>query len=136
MHSPSLSMPSTELFQLLVVSADVTRVMATREAARAWPAAVAIDWVCTWHEALRRARELPAQLVVVDCNPGTAEGPALARHLARHVQEVDVIAFVDHGAEPAALRSSAWPWAALPAVLGEWLDLQIKLRAAPTGPAA
>ena len=110
--------------------------MAALKAARALPTKVAIDWVSTWHEAMRRARELPAQLVIVDCSDGTADsGAALARHLARHIDGVEVIAFADRSDKPQMVRIGAWPWSALPEVLGEWLDLQIKLREAPGGSA-
>lgn len=136
MHSPCLSAPPAPRFQILVVSADVARAMDALEAARAWPTKVAIDWVSSWHEAMRRARELRAQLVIVDCSAGTADSAALVRHLTRLIDGIEVIAFADRADQPATSRISAWPWSALPEVLGEWLDLQTKLRTAPSGPAA
>lgn len=123
-----------ELMHVVVVAVDIARVMATRHAACGWPLQVNVEWVCTWHEAVRRARELPAALVVVDCSQRLTEGQALSRHLLRHQPGLEVLKFIDadgDGAHPQA-HGGAWPWSALPLVLDEWLDLRLELRDAAT----
>jgi hypothetical protein len=121
-----------ETMHIVVVAVDVARVMATRHAACGWPLQVNVEWVCTWHEAVRRARELAAALVVVDCSRDLVAGQALSRHLLRHQPGLEVLKFADaDGAGPRA-HAGAWPWSALPLVLDEWLDLRLKLRGAAT----
>jgi hypothetical protein len=130
----------TDLFNLLVVSSDVGRVMATRHAACGWPFEVNIEWVGTWHEAVRRARELPARLVVVDCDVGLAEGTALVRHLTRHVIRhqpgVDVLAFAELEARCTHAKTTVWPWSVLALVLDDCILQQLNLNAACTPPGA
>jgi hypothetical protein len=131
MSSITPCLDEKELINVLVVSRDLTRVTATRHTASGWPVPVDVEWTCNWHEAVRRARELPAQLVVVDCNGGVPDGVALAGHLKRHHSGLDVLAFADQaGDRRAALKVSVWPWSALDLVLNEWLDLHFKLRGA------
>lgn len=136
MSSITPCLDAKELINVLVVSLDLTRVTATRHAACGWPVPVDVEWTCNWHEAVRRARELPAQLVVVDCNRSVPEGAALAGHLKRHQPGLGVLAFADQaGDRRAALKVSVWPWAALALVLDEWLGLHFKLRSAEAAPA-
>jgi hypothetical protein len=106
-----------EQFHVLVVSIDVGRVMATRHAACGWPVAVNVEWTGTWHEAVRRARELPARLVVVDCDSGLGGGTSLARHLIRHQPGLEVLAFAEVDARQTHAKTVVWPWSALPQVL-------------------
>jgi hypothetical protein len=139
MPSSSPSTDNVALLRLLVMSSDISRVVATRHAACGWPAHVDVEWTCTWHEAVRRARELPAHLVIVDCSSGLTEGAALARHLKRHHPELDVLAFADVAdtdVKRPGQPSIAWPWPALAMVLDEWLDLHLELRDASARPGA
>lgn len=126
----------TDLFNILVVSTDVARVMATRHAACGWPLDVNVEWVGTWHEAVRRARELPARLAVVDCDVGLAEGTALVRHLTRHQAGLDVLAFAELDARCSHARTTVWPWSVLALVLDDCTRQQLSLRAAATPPGA
>jgi hypothetical protein len=118
-----------ELMHVVVVATDVARVVATRHAACGWPLRVNVEWVCTWHEAVRRARELPAVLVVVDCSDGITEGRALSRHLLRHQPGLEVLTFIDVDADGASAHADTWPWSALPLVLDDWLDSRLELAA-------
>jgi hypothetical protein len=124
---PCTSLPGVEPnpLHVLVVSADIARAMAARHAACGWPVPVNIEWVCSWHEAIRRARELPAHLVIVDCSRGH-EGPALARHLTRHSPALDVIALADIDSERTMADHIVWPWSALALVLDDWLGPHVE----------
>jgi hypothetical protein len=135
MNQPlSFPMAEAEVIHALVVSIDVARVIAVRHAACGWPMNVDVDWASTWHEAVRRARELPARLVIVDCDAGITESTALARHLSRHQPHLDVLAFAQtDGAQPPSDKDIAWPWSALPLVLDEWFDLQCQLHGVAAG---
>jgi hypothetical protein len=111
-----------EAFHVLVVSIDVGRVMAARHAACGWPLQAHIEWTNTWHEAVRRARELPARLVIVDCDSGLGGGTSLVRHLMRHQPDLEVLAFAEIDARQTHAKTVVWPWSALPQVLDHCVD--------------
>jgi hypothetical protein len=136
MNSKPLRDDRAEAFHVLVVSIDVGRVMATRHAACGWPIETGIEWTGTWHEAVRRARELPANLVVVDCDSGLGGGTALVRHLTRHQPGLEVVAFAEVDSRLTHARTVVWPWSALPQVLDHCVDgmLRRSAAAADSGP--
>jgi hypothetical protein len=119
-----------EPFHVLVVSIDVGRVMAARHAACGWPLEADIEWTQSWHEAVRRARELPANLVVVDCDAGLGGGTALVRHLMRHQPGLEVVAFAEVDARLTHAKTVVWPWSVLPQVLDHCVDSLLRRNAA------
>lgn len=124
----STTAPAEPLLNIVVFSADVDRVMATRRAARNWPLRVHVEWAGSAHETVRRARELPAHLVLIDAEDQLDARAATARHLQRHRPAAATLTFADtQGAGGDA--AGVWGWQCLAQVLDAWLELHLKSQA-------
>jgi hypothetical protein len=125
--------PSTEVgcIPLLLVSSSQRRFNDTQHAVDIWSQPALLNWVSGHDESLRRARALQVALVVIDANDGLAESRTLARLLLQHLAHLEVLIFTDADRSPASQPAlgGVWPWAAMPQVLTEWLDLRRQLNA-------
>lgn len=102
--------------RVLVVTAQLRHAQAVARALPRRPVALGIEYVRDAFEAVRRAREQRAHLVVVD-----AEEPVAASALQRHFERVQpaMEVFLFGSAPP------AWPWAYLGEALDLWLALHL-----------
>jgi hypothetical protein len=110
---------------LLLVSSSQRRFNETQHAVDMWSQPALLNWVCGHDESLQVA------LVVIDANDGLADSRTLARLLLQHLPHLEVLLFADTNRSPASQPglSSVWPWAQMPQVLTELLDLRRKLNA-------
>lgn len=109
MPTRSSPLPGLPALPVLVVSPELDHVITIRRAARQWPVDAQIEWACGPQQAARRARELAAQLVVIDCSADRAGRAALLEALQVCEQPIEIMAFGD-AMLPA---TGVWPWPAL-----------------------
>ncbi|MBW0168792.1 MAG: hypothetical protein KXJ61_01055 [Hydrogenophaga sp.] len=108
--------------QLLVVCPRGERLETVRELTRSWVRSAQILWTADPGDALRRAREEPLVLAIVDARLDRASGHALSRSLAQHRADIDVLRFDESATLASPSQPSTWLWAELPRAIRWWVQ--------------
>ena len=108
--------------QLLVVCPRGERLETVRGLARRWARPTQIYWTADPSDALRRARQEPLVLAIVDARLDRASGHSLSRSLAQHRADIDVLRFDEPATLAAHSEPSTWLWAELPRAIQWWVQ--------------
>ncbi|MGV3726695.1 hypothetical protein [Hydrogenophaga sp.] len=108
--------------QLLVVCPRGERLETVRSLTRSWARPTQIHWTADPGDALRRARDEPLVLAIVDARLDRACGHTLTRSLAHNRADMDVLRFDEAATLTSQGQPSAWLWAELPRAIQWWVQ--------------